>query len=149
MVPELRVEGVRFRVYRGASLRAFGEAGSASLRRDSTELSARALDATLPLQGAQPVEISAPEGDGVLAERVFSLGGGITVRRGPDVARTARARFVPDGRGAAGIVSGDDPVVIEGSGYRLQGTGFTLDPGKGEILMQGGAKLVAGSEEGR
>jgi lipopolysaccharide export system protein LptC len=141
VVPELKLEGVRFRVYRGDTLRAFGEARTASLRRDSTEVVASELEAVLPRNPA-PVRVSAPAGEGVLSERVFSAEGGVTVARGQDVARTERARYVsgPDG----GHVEGDDPVVVEGKGYRLHGTGFTLDPDTGEIAVRGGARLVTG-----
>jgi lipopolysaccharide export system protein LptC len=141
VVPELKLEGVRFRVYRGDALRAFGEAGTASLRRDSTELTARALVATLPSAPA-PVRITAPEGEGLIASRSFSASGGVVVSRGDDVARTATARFEPTP--GAGRVVGDDPIVVEGRGYRLEGTGFTLDPAQGDIAVRGGARLVAG-----
>src|SRR5512138_246002 len=68
--PELKLDGVRFRVYRGDSLRAFGEAASATLRRDSTEIAARELVATLP-RDATPVRITAPLGTGVISTRTF------------------------------------------------------------------------------
>jgi lipopolysaccharide export system protein LptC len=141
VVPELKLEGVRFRVYGGSELRAFGQAARASLRRDSTELAATDLDATLT-RSAPPVRITAPAGHGVLASRAFSASGGVTVSRGEDVARTERARFVPGPDG--GRVVGDDPVVVEGRSYRLSGTGFTLTPADSEIRIGGGARLVAG-----
>lgn len=144
LVPELKLEGVRFRVYRGEDLRAFGEAASASLRRDSTELAARDVAATLP-HGPAPVRIAAPAGGGVLSDRVFTASGGVTLTRGDDVARTDRARYAPAGDGA-GLVTGDAPVVVEGAGYRLEGPGFTLDPARGEIAVRGGARLVAGTK---
>ncbi len=40
VVPELKLEGVRFRVYRGDDLRAFGDAATVTFRRDSTDLTA-------------------------------------------------------------------------------------------------------------
>jgi lipopolysaccharide export system protein LptC len=144
VVPELKLDGVTFRVYRGDALRAFGEARTSSLRRDSTELSARDLVATLPRAPA-PVRITAPEGEGVASRRVFSASGGITVSRGDDVARTERARFEPAGE--AGRVVGDAPVVLEGRGYRLEGPAFTLDPAKGDIAIHGGVRALAGLEE--
>jgi lipopolysaccharide export system protein LptC len=141
VVPELKLDGVRFRVYRGESLSVFGDAETTSLRRDSSELRARQLDATLPRQGG-PVLVTAPEGHGSLLSRVFDVWGGVLASRGDDVARTERARYEPHDRD--GIVRGDDPVVVEGRGYRLDGVGFTLDPGAGEIEVHGGAKLVTG-----
>jgi lipopolysaccharide export system protein LptC len=144
--PELKLEGVRFRVYRGDELRAFGRAGRVSLRRDSTELTATDLEAILP-RSTPPVRITAPAGQGVLASRVFSASGGVTVARGNDVARTERARYVPGPDG--GRVLGDDPIVVEGASYRLAGTGFTLTPADGQIAIGGGARLVAGAGAGR
>ncbi len=146
MVPELKLEGVRFRVHRGGDLRAFGEAAAASLRRDSSEVTARDLEAILPRSPA-PVRITAPEGAGVMSSRVFSAAGGVTVSRGEDVARTERARFVPGPDG--GRVVGEDPVVVEGRAYRLGGTGFTLEPATAELSIHGEARLVAGAGEGR
>jgi lipopolysaccharide export system protein LptC len=144
--PELKLDGVRFRVYRGSELRAFGTAERVSLRRDSTELRAAGVEAVLP--GSTPaVHVAAPAGQGVLAERTFSASGGVTVTRGDDVARTERARYVPGPGG--GRVVGDDPIVVEGRSYRLAGTGFTLTPADGAIAIGGGARLVAGAGAGR
>ncbi len=143
VVPELKLEGVRFRVYRGDDLRAFGDAATVTFRRDSTELTARDVLATLP-RGVAPVRIAAPEAAGVTSSRVFTATGGVTVTRGDDVARTERARYTPSPGGGAGLVTGDRPVVVEGKGYRLEGNGFTLDPSRGDIAVQGGAQLVAG-----
>lgn len=144
--PELKLEGVRFRVYRGSELRTFGKAERVSLRRDSTELAAADLEVILP-RSTPPVRIAAPEGRGVLASRAFSASGGVTVTRGADVARTERARYVPGPEG--GRVVGDDPIVVEGASYRLAGTGFTLLPADGTIAIGGGARLVAGTGAGR
>ncbi len=141
VVPELRLDGVRFRVYRSDALRAIGNAETASLRRDSSDLKAQHVDATLP-RGASPLRITAPTGEGSLLSRVFEVTGGVVVARGEDAARTARARYEPgDGDG---VIEGDDPIVVERRGYRLEGAGFTLDPAEGTIVVRGGAKLVAG-----
>jgi lipopolysaccharide export system protein LptC len=146
VVPELKLEGVRFRIYGGSELRARGEAARATLRRDSTELTATDLEAVLT-RSSPPVRITAPEGRGVLASRLFSASGGVTVTRGEDVARTDRARFVPGPDG--GRVVGEDPVVVEGRSYRLSGTGFTLRPASSEIEIGGRARLVAGEGSSR
>ena len=147
MAPELKLEGVRFRMYRGEELRASGEAASATLRRDSTRVTAQDLVAILPGQGA-PVRITAPRGEGVLSKRVFSASGGVVVSQREDIARTASARFEPS-EGGGGLVRGDEPVVVEGTGYRLDGPRFTLDPAVGEIVIEGGAHLEAGREVAR
>lgn len=141
VMPELKLEGVRFRVHRGDQLRASGEADVATLRRDSTEVSARNLAAVLARSEA-PVRIAAPAGEGVLSSRVFAAGGGVTIARGGDVARTERARYVPGPGG--GRVTGSDPIVVEGRSYRLLGTGFTLDPADAGLTIGGGARLLAG-----
>jgi lipopolysaccharide export system protein LptC len=143
VVPELKLEGVRFRVYRDGDLRAFGDAATVTFRRDSSDLAARDVLATLP-RGPAPVRIAAPEAAGVASARVFTATGGVTVTRGDDVARTERARYLPAADRGAGLVTGDRPVVVEGKGYRLEGAGFTLDPASGDIAVGGGARLVAG-----
>ncbi len=71
------------------------------------------------------------------------------VSRGEDSARTERARYEPEPDGGDGLVRGEDPVVVAGRGYRLTGTGFTLDPDEGSIVVRGGARLVAGLPGGR
>lgn len=146
MVPELKLEGVRFRVHRGGDLRASGEAEVATLRRDSTELRAKDLAAVLT-RSASPLRITAPAGEGVLSSRAFSAQGGVTIARGSDVARTERARYEPGPRG--GQVVGDDPITVDGPSYRLVGKGFTLDPATTELAIRGGARLVAGGGERR
>ncbi len=143
LVPELKLEGVRFRVYRDDDLRAFGEAATVSFRRDSTELDAHDVVANLP-RDPSPVRIDAPTVSGRASAREFTATGGVTVSRRDDVARTERARYAPSPERSGGLVTGDRPVVVEGKGYRLEGPGFTLDPARGEIAMSGGARLLAG-----
>ena len=96
VVPELKLEQVRFRVWRGADLRVKGEARVATLRRDSTELRATDLVAIQPRDDG-PAVIRAPRGQGFLRTRVFTADGGVTVEHGSDVGRTPSARYVPDG----------------------------------------------------
>lgn len=146
VLPELKLEGVRFRVHRGETLRLAGEAESVTFRRDSTELLASGLSARVPSPGGV-VEIAAPEGRGIVSERSYFATGGVRVSRGTDLVTTASARWEPSGRG--GRLTGDDPVVVEGRGYRLEGTGFSLDPATSEIVIRGDARLVAGRGIGR
>jgi lipopolysaccharide export system protein LptC len=146
VTPELKLDDVRFRVYRGETLRAFGDAEGASLRRDSSDVRAEQLEATIPHRGA-PLLVAAPRGEGSLLSRVFTVGGGVVAARGDDVAQTPSARYEP--AEPRGLVRGDEPVVLEGEGYRLEGAGFTLDPDAGTMVVRGGAKLVAGLPEGR
>ncbi len=146
--PELKLDGITFRIYRGDTLRAFGEAAAASLRRDSTELRASNLEAVLPRPGG-PVHVTAPAGEGTLASRVFRASGGVVVSRGSDAARTESARYQPGEGDRDGLLVGDDPVEVTGRGYRLTGRGFTLDPAAGDIVVRGGARLLAGLPETR
>jgi lipopolysaccharide export system protein LptC len=144
VTPELQLTGVRFRVYRGDTLRASGASASVSMRRDSTELLASGLSAALPPEGqgeGAPVLVTAPRGHGIAREKKFSAYGGVTVARGEDVARTESARFEPTPAG--GVVRSETPVVVEGEGYRLSGPGFELDPRQGTIVIRGGARLDA------
>jgi hypothetical protein len=39
--------------------------------------------------------------------------------------------------------------VVEGKAYRLDGVGFTLDPASGDMVIGGGARLVAGDRGAR
>lgn len=145
VVPELKLEGVQFRVWRGADLRVEGQARVATLRRDSTELRATDLVAVQPREDG-PVVIRAPRGQGILRTRVFTAEGGVTVEHGTDVGHTPTARYVPDG---GGRVTGEEALVVDGRGYRLQGTGFLLDPSTGELHVHGHPRLVAGLPEAR
>lgn len=145
VVPELKLEQVRYRVWRGTDLRVEGEARVATLRRDSTELRATDLVAVQPRGGA-PAVLRAPQGQGFLRTRVFTAEGGVTLQHGTDVGRTPSARYVPDG---GGRITGDEDLVVEGRGYRLQGTGFELDPATGELQVHGQPHLVAGLPEAR
>jgi hypothetical protein len=148
VVPELKLDGVAFRLYREDTLRAVGDAAAVTFRRDTTELHARDLVATLHGEGPVPVHVTAPAGEGLLSARTFAASGGVEATRGEDVARTARARYEPVDRGD-GVVRGDDPVVVSGRGYRLEGAGFTLDPAAGTIVLGGHPRLVAGLAEAR
>jgi lipopolysaccharide export system protein LptC len=148
VVPELKLEEVRFRVYRGETMRATGDAAIGTLRRDSTELTARRLSTVLYEAGSPPAHVTAAEGHGFLNSRRFQASGGVTMARGVDVARTPSARFEPT-PGKPGTVRGDEPIVVQGPAYRLEGPRFTLDPSTGDIEIPGGARLVAGVPSAR
>lgn len=142
MVPEVKLQKVRFRVWRGTDLSVEGEAREATLRRDTTWLDARDLLAVLP-RAAGPIEIRAPHGSGPLSSRVFSADGGVTVVRGSDVARTPMALYEPAGEGR---VSGTEELTVDGRGYHLQGTGFDFYPATGDLVLRGSPRLLAGLE---
>lgn len=142
LVPELTMEGVRFAIERGGQSRAWGEADRVTYRRDTTAVAATGL--TLHLTGPDgEVRITAPRGSGVASERRFEADGGIQATRGADVATTASAYFEAPQSGA-GLVTGSEPVVVTGPGYRLTGKGFRLVPATGELILLNGARLVTG-----
>jgi lipopolysaccharide export system protein LptC len=141
-VPELRLEGVRFRLFRGAVLRADGTAAAVTYQRDSTAVGANDLALRLH-EGRELVVLTAPAGEGVASSRTFQVSGGLRAVRGTDTAVTDSARFDPT-VGNQGQVIGDRPVELSGRGYRLRGNGFTLDPAVGQIALRGGTRLVAG-----
>jgi hypothetical protein len=140
--PELRLEGVRFRLFRDDALRADGTASVLTYQRESTAVKAEEI--RLRLHDARGVvELAAPSGTGTVSARTFEANGGLQAIRGTDTATTESASFDP-ARGSGGQVVGDRPVELAGTGYRLRGNGFTLDPAAGEIVLRGGTRLVAG-----
>ena len=135
VAPELKLEGVHFRVWRGAALRASGEARQVTLRRDTGEATAEDLRAELPAAG-EPVEIKAPTASGRLSSQEFTAQGGVVVTHGTERATTERARYLP-GPSGRGLVLGDDPVVVERGALHLSGVGFSFDPASGELQLGG------------
>lgn len=148
LVPELKLEGVRFRVYRDASLRASGKAAVATYRRDNAVVTARDLASVLQTSEGEPVEVSAPRGGGDVTQRTFWADGGVVATRGQDRMTTARASYAPAPGGGEGELTGDQPVVVEGPGYRLDGRGFVYDPRTANIVVRNGARLVTTRNRG-
>jgi len=142
VVPELTMEGVRFSIERGGQSHAWGEADRLTYRRDTTALAAEGLSLTMSGPEGE-VRVTAPRGVGIAADRRFDVEGGIQATRGADSASTASARYEATERGP-GLVSGSQPVTVTGPGYSLAGRGFRLDPVSGQIILLGGAHLVAG-----
>lgn len=141
-MPEVRLEGVRFRLFRGEALRAEGTARTLTYQRESTGVRAEGLEVRLRERSGEVI-VTAPEGDGLVSARTFEARGGLVATRGTDTATTPAARFDP-AAGAEGRIVGDQPVELTGKGYRMRGNGFTLDPAEGEIALRGGTRLVAG-----
>jgi lipopolysaccharide export system protein LptC len=147
VAPELKLERVRFRVWRGDALRARGDARQVTIRKDTSQVWAEDVRAELP-SGSEPVLITAPAGRGNLAAGTFSAEGGVRVVHGGERATTERARYVPGPGGSDGQILGDDPVVVERGGNRLSGVGFTYDPRRG-LLEVGGPVQTEAAGEGR
>jgi hypothetical protein len=141
-VPEIRLEGVRFRLFRADALRADGTASAVTYERGTTQIHATDLALTLR-ERQEPVRLTAPAVDGVVSGRSFLATGGVRAVRGADTAVTEVARFEPAADGSGQVV-GDRPVELSGPGYRLEGKGFTLDLASGEIAVRGGTRLVTG-----
>jgi hypothetical protein len=137
--PELRLETVQFRAYRGGEASARGTAAQAVYRRSSGEIEATDARVTLPGRDAPDVTVVAPTVVGDLGTRAWSARGGVVLERGDTTVRTASARYA----GADGQVRGDEAVEVVGPGYRLAGPSFTADPATGDVAIQGGVRLVA------
>src|SRR5512133_3320711 len=94
VAPEVRLEGVRFHLFRGGTPAAKGTATVLTYQRDTTAL--RTSDLALQLRDrGEEVVLTAPDGSGVMAERSFEATGGLLAVRGTDRAATAAARFDP------------------------------------------------------
>jgi lipopolysaccharide export system protein LptC len=126
LAPEFNLEGVRFRVWRGAELRARGEARQVTILRDTTETSAMDLRAEMPRAGGN-VTITAPAGEGVLNSSTFTAHGGVVLTRGDARATTDRATYTPAPDGSSARITGREPVEVVRPGFRLDGIGFSYD----------------------
>jgi lipopolysaccharide export system protein LptC len=146
VAPELKLERVRFRVWRGDVLRVRGEARKVTIRRDTSHADASDLQAELPARD-QPVTITARSAEGDLSAQVFTGEGGVVVTHAGERAVTDRARYEP-GPSGKGLVTGRDPVIVERGNTRADGVGFTFEPETGELQL-GGPVTTRSSEGGR
>jgi hypothetical protein len=140
--PELKLERVHFRVWRGDALRARGEARQVNVRRDTGHATASDVRAELPARD-QPVIITAPSVEGDLDRQVFLALGGVVVTHAGERAVTDRARYEP-GPSGQGLVTGQDPVVVERGNMRADGVGFTFVPQTGDLQMGGPVTTKSG-----
>jgi len=139
----MRFEAIHFRSYRGSTLSSVGEASDLVYRRDTGEFVARDAKVALSTEDGSVVHVFAPVLSGDLPGRSYFARGGVRMERSFDSARTETARCGPDG-----IVRGDERIDLLGPGYRMWGPSFTLDPKAGELVIRGGAELVATGREG-
>jgi hypothetical protein len=133
--PELKLERVHFRVWRGDVLRARGEARQVNIRRDTSLATGSDVRAELAAKD-EPVHVTAPSVESDLSSQVYTGTGGVVVTHAGERAVTERARYEPGPTGQ-GLVTGQDPVVIERGNLRLNGIGFTFDPQTGELQLGG------------
>jgi lipopolysaccharide export system protein LptC len=149
VAPELKLERVRFRVWRGEELRAQGRASHVSIRRDTNHATAADVRAELPARG-QAAIVTAPAAEGDLASQVFTAQGGVVLIHGDERATTDRARYEP-GPSGRGIIWGRDPVVVERGDDRQESQGgFRYDLQSGDLEFVGpvtGRGRVAGGRK--
>ncbi|MEI7704533.1 MAG: hypothetical protein WCK73_08020 [Deltaproteobacteria bacterium] len=137
--PEVSLEDVQARAWRGADLAASGTADRVVYRRDTGSVTATNAHVDIPRPVPPDLSLSAPTLAGDLRSRVWKGEGGVVLTRGDAVARTPSARFAE----SDGMVRGDEPVEIVGPGYRMSGPAFTADPRTGDLRIRGGVRLRA------
>jgi LPS export ABC transporter protein LptC len=137
----MRFEELRFRAYRDGRLAATGDAAQAGYRRDSGDFTLESMSVVFPASdGGAEARLTAPQGSGNARARDLLASGGVRLVRGTDVATTAEARF----QGSDGLVHGDQPISVQGTGYVLSGPRFVADPREQALRIDGGARLLAG-----
>jgi hypothetical protein len=130
--PELELEGVGLRFFRGSELRAVGRSRTAAMERESGELKAEEIRLRLlPTASRQEVAMSAASGAGNIRSQEAEFWGAVRVKQagGPEGA-TERAHLF----GREHRATGTQPVELAGEGYRVHAEGgFSMelsDPGK-------------------
>jgi hypothetical protein len=143
--PELTFETVTYRVYRGAALSVYGTADRATLRRDTSDVTAQRIEARFPGTESRPAaRVTAAQGTGNVKARRFVASGGVRGEQAGQVAITEEARYTAE----EGVVRGDRPIQVQRSRrFTARGPGFVLDPRDQVLRIEGGASVVAG--EGR
>ena len=142
--PELTFDQLTFRVYRGSSLTAEGQAERASFRRDSSDLAAERVAVLFSATPGHPAaHVTAARGEGNLREHRFSAAGGVRAEQAGQVAVTDAARY----SGADGRIRGDRPIEVTGGRFVVRGPAFTLDPREQALRIEGGASAVAGERQ--
>jgi hypothetical protein len=135
--PEIILEGVGFRFFRGSELRARGQANVATFRRDTGDVTAHRVRLVVDRDGqGDTVRFDAVSASGNVHTQLAAAAGGVHLADAQGTrGTTERARL--DGK--AGRVDGRDPVDVVGSGFRMHGeNGFVLDlVGEDGLLLKG------------
>ncbi len=144
-MPELRLERVAFRVYRGAAMTAVGVAERASFRRDDGDIAGERVDAWFPAAGPdRPAShVTAVRATGNVRQHRFEGSGGVRAEQEGQVAVTEEARYSGDD----GLIRGDRPIEVRGGRYLVKGPSFTLDPKEQVLEVEGGASARAGGAQ--
>ncbi|BDG09920.1 hypothetical protein [Anaeromyxobacter paludicola] len=141
MTPEVKLEGLSFRVFRGAELEVSGTARSATWERGSAGLSAEQVVAHFPPSEGRPAaSVTAARMTGSLRTHDFAATGGLVASQGAERIESPSGRY----SSRTGFLSGDEQVEVFGKGYQLSGKGYALDPTTRALTIGGRAHLVAG-----
>jgi len=142
--PEIQLEGVGLKYFRGNGLRAVGKARQASLRRSSGDLTAESARVRfLADEDRSEVEVTAPHSEGNLVTLQATARGGVRATEAPGATGETEAASLD---GKTRLVSGDLPVDVFGQGYQLHAKkGFVLDLGSPSTLaLQGPVDTILG-----
>lgn len=135
--PEILLEGVGFKFFRGTDLRAVGRASQATFLRDTGDGMAQNVRMRLLADPERPeIEIVTSNVTGnVRTQQATATGGVRAAEAGGAAGLTATARLDGVGRSA----TGDDPVDIAGAGYHVHADkGFLLNfAAPGGLALQG------------
>jgi hypothetical protein len=142
--PEIQLEGVGVRFFRGNELRAVARAAHATFRRGNGDLAAQSVRLRFLAASDRPeIEVAAREADGNLHSQEAQAKGGVRI------AETAGAAGVTEAASLdakARRVSGTLPVDLVGQGYRIRAEkGFVLDfSTPGALALQGPIDTTVG-----
>jgi len=134
--PELVLQGVGFKFYRGSQLTTVGMARNASFRTDTGAASAEKTRTVFLRSGAEEAVLLAGRMEGDVHTRQADAEGGVRILDAEGtVASTPRAHL----DGASRRASGRDPVEVTGKSFRSRAaSGFSIDlSGSRKMVFEG------------
>jgi hypothetical protein len=142
--PEVTLYGVTMSTYRGSKLAAHGEASQLVYERSSGDAQSTATRLHVPSRpGAEPQTVVAPRVSGnLLAKQAIGEGGVELLGQNGLVGRTERAHF----DGVHLIADGQDPIRVDGPGYRMTAGGFSFALETEEFSFEGPVAAAFGGE---
>jgi len=125
--PELLLEGVRFKTFRGSELKAIGRARASTFRRSTGDVTGNRVQLSFPNAQDGGLEAQGGSAKGNIHTQLADVGGGVRVTDSEGrVATTARCHV--DAR--AQLATGTDPVAVTGGTFRQDAqSGFELSFG--------------------